>query len=551
MEMNNVGKIRKKVWLCSLIIGVIGTSCARQHETMQEGLFQPTWESLAQYGEAPEWFQDAKFGIWAHWGPQCQPEQGDWYARNMYNEGSRQYKWHVEHYGHPSVAGFKEVIHSWKGDEWNPDSLLALYKRVGARYFFAMGNHHDNFDLWDSKYQSWNSVNMGPQKDILAGWEKAARANGLRFGVSIHAAHAWTWMDTSQRADKQGEKKGVPYDGKLTKADGKGTWWEGYDPQDLYAQNHPLSEGSEDINRIHSQWAWENGAAIPTEEYCQNFFDRTVDMINKYNPDMVYYDDTSMPLWPVSDAGLRTVAHLYNKNMKKNKGRNEAVVFAKILTEEQKECLVWDVEKGVPDQMQQKPWQTCTCLGNWHYDLHKYETSGYKSAAMVIQMLIDIISKNGNLLLSVPIRGNGSIDEKEEAILEDIASWMAVNAEGVYETRPWKIFGEGPVAEATNPLKGQGFNEGKHQPYTAQDIRFVRKGVFLYAHVMAWPENRKVIVKSLSPEKGLIENAISKVELLGYEHPLEYSQTNEGLIVDLPEMESDSISLTLKISTIK
>ena len=526
-------------------------ACSPSHETMQEGPYESTWESLSQYGGAPEWFQDAKFGIWAHWGPQCQPEQGDWYARNMYNEGSRQYKWHVENYGHPSEFGFKDVIHSWKGEKWNPDSLMALYKKAGARYFFAMGNYHDNFDLWNSKYQPWNSVNMGPQKDILAGWEKAARANGLRFGVSIHAAHAWTWMETSQRADKQGEKNGIPYDGKLTKADGKGTWWEGYDPQELYAQNHPLSEGSEDINRIHSQWAWENGVALPTEEYCQNFFDRTVDMINKYNPDLVYYDDTSMPLWPVSDAGLRTVAHFYNKSIKEHEGKNEAVVFAKILTDEQKECLVWDVEKGVPDQKQDKPWQTCTCLGNWHYDRHKYETNGYKSAATVVRMLVDIVSKNGNLLLSVPIRGNGSIDEKEETILEDIASWIAVNGEGVYGTRPWKVFGEGPVAEAVIPLKWQGFNEGKHQSYTVQDIRFVKKGDFLYAHVMVWPENRKVIVKSLSIGKDLTGNTVNKVELLGYDHFLEYSQTNEGLIVELPETKPNSISLTLKISTIQ
>lgn len=526
-------------------------ACSPSHETMQKGVYEPTWESLSQYGEAPEWFQDAKFGIWAHWGPQCQPEQGDWYARNMYNEGSRQYKWHVEHYGHPSESGFKEVIHSWKGDKWNPDSLLALYKKAGAKYFFAMGNHHDNFDLWDSKYQPWNSVNMGPRKDILAGWEKAARANGLRFGVSIHAAHAWTWMETAQRSDKQGEKAGVPYDGKLTKEDGKGTWWEGYDPQELYAQNHPLSEGSEDIHRIHSQWAWENGAALPTEAYCRNFFDRTVDMINKYRPDMVYYDDTSAPLWPASDYGLQTVAHLYNKSLKEHDGKNEAVVFAKILTEQQKECLVWDVEKGVPDRMQEKPWQTCTCLGNWHYDRHKYETNGYKSAAMVVGMLVDIISKNGNLLLSVPMRGDGSIDEKEKAILEGIASWMEVNGEGVYGTRPWHIFGEGPVAEDQNPLKGQGFNEGKHQAYTAEDIRFVTKEGVIYAHVMAWPENGEVIVKSLSAGNHWDDGIVSCVELLGHGSPLEYSQQGDGLVVHLPEEKTNPISLTLKISTTK
>jgi len=139
-----------------------------ENEPVAEGKFEPSWESLSQY-QAPEWFRNAKFGIWAHWGPQCQPGQGDWYARLMYNEGSKQYQWHVKNYGHPSVAGFKEVINSWKADKWDPEKLISLYKRAGAQYFFALANHHDNLDLWDSKYQEWNSVNVGPRKDILAG----------------------------------------------------------------------------------------------------------------------------------------------------------------------------------------------------------------------------------------------------------------------------------------------------------------------------------------------------------------------------------------------
>src|SRR4051812_11028878 len=163
-------------------------------------------------------------------GPQCQPEHGDWYARAMYEEGSRDNKFHVEHYGHPSKFGFKDVIHEWKAQNWNPDDLMALYKRAGAQYFFALANHHDNFDLWDSKHQPWNAVKIGPQKDLIASWAKAARANGMRFGVSVHAAHAWTWYEPSQRADKTGPMAGVAYDGKLTAADGKGTWWDGLDP---------------------------------------------------------------------------------------------------------------------------------------------------------------------------------------------------------------------------------------------------------------------------------------------------------------------------------
>lgn len=532
-----------------LFISSAQISCAPQHETMIEGKFQPNWESLSQYGQAPEWFQDAKFGIWAHWGPQCQPEQGDWYARGMYDEGSSQYKWHVENYGHPSEFGFKDVINIWKADNWEPNKLIELYKKVGAKYFFTLGNHHDNFDLWNSKYQKWNSVNLGPKKDIVAGWEKAARANGLFFGVSIHSAHAWTWMETAQRSDKEGLKKGIPYDGKLTKDDGKGKWWDGYDPQELYAQNHTLSLESENTHRIHSQWGWENGASVPTESYFQNFFDRNVDLINTYNPDLVYYDDTSMPLWPVSDAGLRVTAHIYNKSIKENNGKNEAVVFAKILTNEQKNCLVWDVEKGVPDQIQEKPWQTCTCLGQWHYEKSIYDDNRYKSAKTIVHMLVDIISKNGNMLLSVPMRGDGTIDDKEEAILNTIAAWMEINKESVFGTRPWKVFGEGPVAEASNPLHAQGFNEGKHKPYTSEDIRFVTKNKDLYAHVLAWPENGQLIIKSIAENNSLFEETIKSIQLLGTDEVVSYQRTNNGLVVNLPSaVKPNDISLVLKIT---
>ena len=201
------------------------------------GPFKPDWNSLTNY-QTPEWYRDAKFGIWAHWGPQCQPEHGDWYARGMYQEGSWQYQSHLAEYGHPSTNGFKEVIHAWKAEHFDPDRLLKFYKDNGAKIFMALANHHDNFDNFNSKYQPWNSVNVGPQKDLIGGWAKAARKNGLRFGVSVHASHAWTWYEPAQGADKTGPLAGVPYDGKLTKADGKGQWWDGLDPQDLYAQNH-------------------------------------------------------------------------------------------------------------------------------------------------------------------------------------------------------------------------------------------------------------------------------------------------------------------------
>ena len=270
--------MRTKILLVSLALS-IGTLSAQNYqvpvseknEPMMKGKFQPTWSSLENY-QVPEWFRNAKFGIWAHWGPQCVEGSGDWMARSMYLEGSAEYKHHVEHYGHPSEVGFKDIIPLFKAEKWNPDKLVEFYKKIGAQYFFALGNHHDNFDLWDSKYQAWNSKNMGPKRDILAEWEQAARKYELPFGISFHADHAWTWYEPSQRYDRNGPKAGVPYDGTLTKADGKGKWWEGYDPQDLYAQNHPMSKGSWVDGMIHSQWAWGNGASLPTQEYCTNFY---------------------------------------------------------------------------------------------------------------------------------------------------------------------------------------------------------------------------------------------------------------------------------------
>jgi alpha-L-fucosidase len=207
---------------------------------------------------------------------------------------------------------------------------VGLYKKAGARYFVALANHHDNFDLYDSKYQpGWNATRIGPKKDLIAGWSKAARAHGLRFGVSVHASHAWNWYDTARGADKSGPLAGVPYDGLAAKGDGKGKWWEGLDPQALYAQHHVPSQGG-DAARIHKQWDWGQGASIPDKAYCEKFYDRTAQLLDTYEPDLVYYDDTALPLWPVSDVGLRLAAHMYNRSIAKH-GRLEAVINGKIL----------------------------------------------------------------------------------------------------------------------------------------------------------------------------------------------------------------------------
>jgi alpha-L-fucosidase len=527
-------------------VDTLSVKISEADEPMMTGLYEPTWESFAENYQVPEWFRDAKFGLWAHWGPQCVEGTGDWMGRRLYMEGDNAYEYHKEHYGHPSEFGFKDVLPLLKAEHWNPDSLVAFYKEVGARYFVAMANHHDNFDMWDSKYQEWNAKNIGPHRDVLAEWKAAADKAGLPFGVSVHADHAWTWYETAQRYDTSGDKMGVPYDGILTKEDGKGKWWEGYDPQHLYRQNHPLSKGSWCVWQQGGQWEWQNGASIPDEEFATNIYNRTVDIINRFNPDFIYFDSTGLPLWPVSDCGLKIGAHFYNHNMATHNGKNQAVMTGKILTEEQKKGIVWDVERGAPNEMIPLPWETCTCIGGWHYNQSIYDNNAYKSASTVIKTLVDVVSKNGNLLLSIPLRADGTFDDKEEVVLHGIAAWMKVNGESIYATRPWHIFGEGPIAESTIQINAQGFNEGAYANAGSDEIRFTQTKKYLYATALGWPaEGNTVTIKALGKDSKYFSGNIKSVELLGY-GKVKFTRTAAGLVVTLPAPTND-IAPVLKI----
>ena len=516
------------------------------NEPVTPGKFQPTWDSLHQY-QCPDWFRDAKFGIWACFGPQNVPEDGDWYARNMYVEGSKQNKYQVAHYGPPSQFGFKDVIHIWKAENFDAERLVALYKKVGAQYFFVMANHHDNFDMYDSKYQPWNSVNVGPHKDIVGDFAKAAHEQGLPFGVSVHAAHAWSFYEIAQSADKTGPLAGVSYDGKLAKADGKGKWWDGLDPQDLYTQNHAPGLNFSNASSIHGQWNWGNGASLPDQAYCDKFYNRTIDLVHKYKPDLIYFDDDALPLWPVSDAGLKIAADFYNFNMQQHDGKLEAVLFGKMLSQSQQKCIVRDIERGAANAIEPQPWQTDTCIGNWHYDRSLYNKNRYKTARTVIQMLCDIVSKNGNLLLNIPVRGDGSIDDKEQAVLAGIGAWMDVNKECIFGTRPWKVFGEGPASEGA-ALSAQGFNEGKGKPFTAADVRFTTKGNVLYAIVLGTPQ-QDLQIKSLGTATKLLDKPIVGITLLGSGEKVHWSQAADALTLKVPETMPNDIALVFKIQT--
>jgi alpha-L-fucosidase len=471
------------------------------------GPFQATAESLQQY-KCPDWFRDAKFGIWAVWGPNAVAMQGDLYSHNLYADGdpSNHYQYHLKNFGHPSKFGYKDIIPLWKAEKWDPDRLMGLYQKAGAKYFCMIAMHIDNFDCWDSKFQRWNSLNMGPKRDIAAEWQLAARKHGLKFGMSEHLAQSWWWYSASKGADATGPLAGVPYDGA--------------DPQyaDLYwtGNEHPPVK-----------W-YDPNAPQPVKEI---WYNRVKDMVDKYHPDLLY-SDSGLP-YP-DEYGRRLLAHYYNDNLQRHGGKMEAVYNCK---ENSQGRWVQDLERGVMESINPEPWQTDTCVGDWYYKT----TITYKSTTLVLQLLADIVSKNGNLLLNLPPRPDGTLDAREEQILTDLAAWMPVNGESIFGTRPWKVFGEGP----SKPKKVEGWSEGGLS-YTAKDLRFTTKGDALYALALGWPEDGKLLVKSLATPAGKVAN----VTLLGHPGKLEWTQTDDGLAVIMPEHKPCEHVFALKISGI-
>ncbi|MGJ8716559.1 MAG: alpha-L-fucosidase [Maribacter stanieri] len=521
-------------------------------------VFEPTWESLSQY-ETPEWFRDVKFGIWAHWGPQSEPGYDDWYARNMYIEKSAQYnfnseeiklgtetnsqyRYHLDHYGHPSEFGFKDVINEWKAEKFDADALISLYKDCGAKYFMAMANHHENFDTYNSKYQPWNAVNVGPKKDILGEWATAARKYGLRFGASVHSSHAWSWYETSQGSDTEGPYAGIPYDGHLTKKDGKGKWWEGLDPQDLYAQNHTPS-------KTHLEWSWdpERGSSVPDKAYMEKYYNRVVQLWDDYDLDQIYFDDFVLPFYEIdSTLGLKLAAHFYNESTREN-GKNEAIMNTKMLSKSQQEALTYDIERSKASGILEKPWQTDHCIGRWHYDKEYYYKHKYQPASEIIDMLVDIVSKNGNLMLNLPLRGDGTLDTDATKIIKEIGAWLKVNGEAIYETRPWEVYGEGPSTEEKEiNLGGVYGRTGK--TFSAKDIRFTRSkdNTTIYAIGQRWPESGHTTIRSLSSTASTAQN-IKEVSLIGHEGKVKWEIDSYGLQVKLPKNKTCSQGFALRI----
>jgi alpha-L-fucosidase len=490
------------------------------------GKYTNTRASLAAY-EIPEWFGDAKFGIWAHWGPQSAVGDGDWYARNMYMEGSAQYEYHVKRFGPQSKFGYKDCIPLYTADKWDPEHLMDLYQKAGAKYFFSMGVHHDGYDLWNSKYQPrWNSVASGPKKDVVGLWAAAARKRGLRFGVSEHLSNAFEWLAPSHLADTKGAYAGVPYDG-----------------QDLAFADLYHDYSHEPAGFAQSILKDPMGRKDAPEWWRQQYFNRVKDLLDQHQPDLLYTDGGIV----YEGLGLGTVAEEYNVGPVGAKGETESIYFSKTPNDcaDGRTCVL-DRERTVSDVISPVPWQTDTCIGDWHYKLGKV----YKTPKKVIDMLVDIVSKNGNLLLNFPLPASGELDPDERKVLAGITEWMEQNGEGIFSTRPWKVNGEGPsMQKQAAVISDGGFhpNEGKQPDLGAQDIRFTTKGKTLYALVQGWPAG-ELVITSLSTNAAA-PRAVD-VRLLGRDQQLTFTQDATGLRVKLPESKPPAadIGIGLRIN---
>lgn len=510
----------KSLGLTCIAISSLILSVSAQTKVNADGPFKPTDESFHQY-KYPEWFRDAKFGIWAHWGPQAVPRQGDWYAKKMYqnqdwdwktssytDKPDPYYTYHLAHYGHPSKFGYKDIIPLWKAERWDPEKLMKLYKKVGAKYFVSMGTHHDNFFLWNSKLHKWNSVNMGPKKDVVSLWQKAAKKEGLRFGISEHLGASYTWFQASRGADKTGPMAGVPYDGNN----------EEY--SDLY----------------HKKTAPDDKAWLTNDpENQKDWLAKITELIDMYQPDLLYSDSEL----PFGEVGRTMLAHYYNQDLSRNKGKQDVVYTCKLHASEGR--WVQDVERGALDSISPFPWQTDTSIGDWYYRTGQK----YMTGTEVIQMLIDIVSKNGNLLLNVVQTPEGDLEQDVLNILDEIAAWISGNGEGIYGTRPWKVYGEGP-STSKNQAKGQFGGVKDVRPYESDDIRFTTKGETLYAFCMS-KSTDNIKIGSLGSNSKLCDQSVASVKMLGSNEKLSWKQDGDALVINRPSKMPEWQVVTFKV----
>lgn len=483
--------------------------------------FAPTFASLYEY-ECPAWFRDAKFGIWSHWGPQSVPMYGDWYARNMYIEGSPQYLYHLRHYGHPSKFGYKDVAKLWKAENFDPEGLMALYYQAGARYFMGQAMHHDHFFNYPSKYNRFNASEMGPMRDICGAWQRAAQKYNLPFGLSEHLGASFSWWRVNKLADKNGPYAGVPYDGN--------------DPayRDFYHDNAAhLADGETSFSPWYTSDA----------RFQQYWLDCIREVVDLYHPDLLYSDggvpfavseffapgsaaDTSDPAY---EKGLEMIAYYYNDSIARH-GKQDCVYLQKDPRPEIYRVGTLDVEKSQLPGVSPDPWHTDTCIGGWFYDVR----AQYKSPLFILETLVDIVSKNGNMLLNILQRPDGTLDDEALYILRELGAWFRVCGEGIYGTRPWRVFGEGETRAVIKHLTEEQIAWGE------SDYRFTAKGDAVYAFLMHAPSSRRAVLRSF-------DERVKSVELLGF-GKVDFEQPFGVLNVRLPDALPTDLINCLKIT---
>lgn len=506
-------------------------------------MFAHTWEELQKQYEFPRWYTEARFGIWVTIGPQSQPEMGGgWYARHMFmeNVGSQQfgrnaYDYHRKTYGPQSEKGYTEVIHQWKADKLDTDALVEYFKSLGAKYIVVHANHHDHFDNFASTYHPWNSVNMGPHKDIVGLFEKSVRKYHLPFGVSSHDDRFLNWWLPAFGADTKGEYKGVPYEGRMTKADGKGKWWEGYDPAQLYG--------------------------LPPEQRTKEYEDRVKhtymlrqqELVTRYKVDLLWVDGYG---FPYGDYGKEVFRTLFNNSLKWH-GKIDAVGIAKGYNEP---LLVKDIEASVANGILPYPWDGIFTFTHWFY---KKDNPSMHNARTVIELLCDIVSKNGNMLLNVELKGDGTIPEEHKLILDGVGDWMKINNEAIYAGKPWQIYGDNlnsckrvkernilnaDVNNVLNHATEEDFNARtvSSTPYGHDEVRFITRGDYLYICVLN-PQPGKIQLPALGLDSPQHPGNIRQIQLLGAKGNVDFTQTKDHLLLDVPQQLPTPYAAVFKV----
>jgi alpha-L-fucosidase len=463
------------------------------------GPFAANWDSLKGY-TVPEWYQDAKFGIFIHWGVYAVPAFGnEWYPRNMYVQGTPEFQHHVERYGPHTRFGYKDFIPLFTAEKFDPDHWANLFRRAGAEFVVPVAEHHDGFALYDCGFSEWNAVQKGPKRDIIGELAEAVRRQWLVFGLSSHRAEHWWFFNG-----------GMAYD-----SDVQDTQYAG-----LYGPAQPET-------------------LPPNEEFLDDWLARTCELVDKYQPQLVWFD------WWIEQPIFRSylqqfAAYYYNQGAQWQRG--VAINYKHNAFPE--EAAVFDIERGQLSDLRPRFWQTDTAVAknSWGYTSNQE----YKTVTSIIGDLVDIVSKNGALLLNIGPRPDGTIPEQEEEMLLDIGRWLNINGEAIYGTRPWKIFGEGPTRIETGS-----FTDTKRTTFTGQDIRFTTRKETLYATVLAWPEDGSVTIKALSTDGNLFGRQIGKVELLGHKEELRWRQESAGLAIEMPAQKPCEHTFVLKISPAK